>query len=249
MLKFIMRKYYHDQIYTEEPELFYKLYKWNGGLFTLLSLRNYLGAIFFGILGISWIIFNKLRMFGLVFINIALFLLILEQIEIRKHIEFYKSGKKTPAQIRTMKLESFIRKFVSLNGKALGPKEWKAIKKTDMELYNDLLCENCNNCCYYYSLEIAKIIKDSTLIWCAIEEPYKEGHNYYAHSVILRKGYIYDSNMRQSEKYEDFIKLYKLKLYKQWNYSEYSRNDFRTSEREEFRKWCKENNVLDYHYF
>lgn len=249
MLKFIMRKFYRSRIYTEETELFYKLYKWNGGLFTILSLRNYLGIIFFGILGISWMFFIKPRMFGLGFINIALFLLILEKKEIGKRIEFNKTGKKTPRQVRTMRIESFIRKLVSLNGKALRAKEWKVIKKTDRELYNDLLCENCNSCCYYYSLEIAKIIKDSILIWGAIEEPYEEGHNYYAHAVILRHGYIYDSNMRQSEKYEDFIKLYKFKLYKQWNYFEYSKNDFRATEREEFRKWCKENNVLEYNNF
>ena len=84
-----------------------------------------------------------------------------------------------------------------------------------VENINDLLSDECHHCCYYYSLEIARIIKDSILIWGAIEEPFEDGHNYYAHAVILRNGYIYDSNMRQSEKYEDFTKLYKFKLYKQ----------------------------------
>ena len=60
---------------------------------------------------------------------------------------------------------------------------------------------------------------------------------------------IYDSNMHQSEKYEDFIKLYKFKTYKQWSYDEYSREDFRKSEQAEFRKWCEENNVLVYQKF
>ena len=155
----------------------------------------------------------------------------------------------TPKQIRTKKLEQFIRKLVTQNGGALGKKEWKVIKKADSKLYNDLLCEDCNHWCYYYSLEIAKIIKDSILIWGAVEDPFEEGHKYYAHAVILRNGYIYDSNMRQSAKYEDFIKLFKFKLYKQWDYPEYSRNNFRASEREEFRKWCKENNVLKYRGF
>lgn len=249
MLKFIMRKFYHNRIYTDEPELFYKLYQWNCGLFTLLSLRNILGMIFFGIIGIGWMIFIKPRMYGLGFIDVALLLLLLEIREAKRLIELEDSEKMTPKQIRTTKMEGFIRKFVSQNGGALGKKEWKAIKKADSKLYKDLLCENCNHCCYYYSLAIAKIIKDSILIWGAVEEPFEEGHKYLAHAVILRNGYVYDSNMRLSAKYEDFIKLYKFKTYKQWNYPEYSRNDFRESEREEFRKWCKENNVLTYHKF
>ena len=146
-------------------------------------------------------------------------------------------------------MEQFIKKFVSMNGRALGKKEWKAIKKYDIDLYNNLLSNECNHCCYYYSLKIARIIKDSTLIWGAMEDPFDEGLSYYAHAVIYRNGYIYDSNMRQSEKYEDFIKLYKFKLYKQWKYDEYSKEDFRESERAEFRRWCKENNVLKYEKF
>ena len=143
----------------------------------------------------------------------------------------------------------FIKKFVSTNGKALGKKEWKAIKEYDIGLYHDLLSDECDHCCYYYSLEIARVIKDSILLWGAVEDPFEDGHNYYAHAVILRNGYIYDSNMHQSIKYEDFIKLYKFKLYKQWNYGEYSRKDFRKSERAEFRRWCKENNVSCYEMF
>ena len=174
MLKFIMRKFYHDHIYTDEPEIFYKLYQWNSGLFTLLSLRNILGIIFCGIIGIGWIIFIKPRMYGLGFIDVALLLFLLEMREAKKLIELENSEKMTPKQIRTKKMERFIRKFVTQNGGALGKKEWKVIKKTDSELYNDLLCEDCNHCCYYYSLEIAKIIKDSILIWGAVEEPFEE---------------------------------------------------------------------------
>lgn len=249
MLKFIMRTFYHDKIYTTEPELFYKLYKWHCGLFTLLSLRRMLGVAIFGVIGTIWLIFIKPRIYGLGFIDVGLILLCLELREAKKTMKFNTVGMRTPSQIRTLRMEQFIKKFVSTNGRALGKKEWKAIKEYDVGLYNDLLSDECHHCCYYYSLEIARIIKDSTLIWGAIEEPFEDGHNYYAHAVILRNGYIYDSNMRQSEKYEEFIKLYKFKLYKQWNYDEYSRKDFRESERAEFRKWCKENNVSVYEKF
>lgn len=249
MLKLVMQHFYHDKIYTEETKIFYKLYKWHCGLFTLLQLRRIIGVIIFGVIGITWIIFIKPRIYGLGFIDVSMVLLYLELKEYKNMIKFNTCGARTPAQIRTLEMEHFIKKFISTNGKALGRKEWKAIKQHDIGLYNDLLCDECHYCCYFYSLEIARIIRDSTLIWGAIEEPFEDGHNYYAHAVILRNGYIYDSNMRQSERYEDFIKFYKFKLYKQWKYDEYSREDFRETERAEFRKWCKENNVSVYEKF
>ena len=249
MLKLITRAFYHDKIYTTEPELFYKLYKYTIGLFALLLFRRSFGASIFGVIGTIWLIFIKPRIYGLGFIDVGLILFILELIEVKKIQEFNTVEIRTPSQIRTLQMYWFIRKFVSTNGRALGKKEWKAIKEYNIGLYNDLLSDECDHCCYYYSLRIARIIKDSILLWGAVEEPFKGGHSYYAHAVILRNGYIYDSNMHQSIKYEDFIKLYKFKLYKQWNYDEYSRKDFRESERAEFRRWCKENNVSCYEMF
>ena len=249
MLKFLVRYGYRNQIHTDEPELFYKLYKWVCGLFTLISLRRIIGTIIFCIIGIMWMIFIKPRIYGLAFVDVGLLIFILETRELKKQAKFNALGMKTPAQIRTIHIEDFIRRHVSTNGKALGKKEWKAIKNHDIGLYNDLLSDECNHCCYFYSLEIARIIKDSILIWGAVEEPFEEGHIFYAHAIILRNGYVYDSNMRQSAKYEDFVKLYKFKTYKQWNYDEYSQENFRASERAEFREWCKENNVLVYEKF
>lgn len=249
MLKVLMRYSYRNKIYTDEPELFYELYKWNCGLFILISARKIIGAIILWTLGIVCITLINFKIYGLVFIAVGLFMFLLEIRELNKKVKFNSLNARTPAQIRTITIQNFIRRQITTKGKALGKKEWEIIKKYDKGLYNDLLCDECEHCCYSYSLEIAKIIKDSILIWGAIEEPFEKGHNYYAHAVILRKGYIYDSNMHQSEKYEDFIKLYKFKIYKQWNYDEYSQERFRTSEREDFRKWCKENNVLVYEKF
>lgn len=249
MLKLFTQCIYRNRIYTDELALFGKLYKWACGLYTLISLRRVIGAIIFYLIGITCIIFINLRIDGLVFIGLGICMYILEIKEIKKSTIFNIIGAKTPAQIRTMKIEEFIRRPVTTNGKALGKKEWKTIKKHDMGLYNDLLCDECDHCCYYYSLEIALIIKDAILIWGGVEEPFKQGHKYYAHAIILRNGYIYDSNMRQSIKSKDFVKLYKFKTYKQWNYEEYSQENFRESERTEFRKWCKENNVLGYKQF
>lgn len=249
MLRFLTRAFYHNKIYTTEKELFYKLYKWKCGLYTFLSLRRVFGMLFLGVIGIIWLIFISPRIYGLAFIDMALILLYIELKETKKAIKFNVCGARSPSQIKTLKMEQFILKFVSLHGKALGRKEWKKIKQYDFGLYNDLLCDECHHCCYFYSLEIALIIKDSILIWGAIEEPFEDEHKYYAHAVILRNGYIYDTNMRQSEKYDDFCKLYNFKTYKQWNSNEYTRDNFRDSERSEFRKWCQENNVSAYERF
>ncbi len=249
MLKFLTRIFYQNKIYTTEKNLFYKLYKWKCGLYTLLALRRVLTILTLSFIGIIWLIFISPRIYALAFVDIALILAFLELKETKKVIQFNTCGASTPSQIRTLRMAELIQRFVSLHGKALGKKEWKKIKQHDIGLYNDLLSDECEHCCYFYSLEIALIIKDSTLIWGAIEEPLEDGHNYYAHAVILRNGYIYDSNMHMSEKYSDFCKLYNFKTYKQWKYNEYSIKNFRDSQREEFRKWCQENNVSGYERF
>lgn len=249
MLRFLVRFFYHDQIYTNEPELFYKLYKWDAGLYTLLELRRIIGATIFSVISIIWRIFINPGIFAFIFLGVALILLYVESREKIKAIESNMLEARTSAQERTILIQDYIRRFVSKNGKALGRKEWKIIKQENTCLYYNLLCDKCKHRCHFYSLEIAKIIKDSTLIWGAYEEPLQDGHKYYAHAVILRNGYIYDTNMRQSEKYEDFMRLYQFKIYKQWKYNEYAREDFRESERKEFWSWCKENNVSTYQKF
>ena len=185
MLKFLMRYYYGNKIYTDEPELFYKIYKWDCGLFTLISLRRRICAIILGIVGIIGLIFIKTRIYAILLLDVGMIILILETRELRRQIELCVMGGKTPAQIRTSHIIDFIRKYVSITGRALGLREWKEIKKYDIELYKDLLSDNCDHYCYYYSLEIARIIKDSLLIWGAAEEPFEEGHKYYAHAILL----------------------------------------------------------------
>lgn len=249
MLKLIMRIFYHDKIYTTETDIFYEMYKYICGIYILLSLCRNLCIIILILIGIVLSFFIKFRTIGLVFINIGIVLFILKLREQEKYIEYHLLGIRTPAEKRRDRIVYFIIKCICLNGKALGKKEWKTIKHQNIELYHDLLSEKCLHRCYFYSLEIARIIKDSFLIWGAIEEPFYDEHKYYAHAVILRNGYIYDSNMLQSEKYEDFIKLYKFKLYKWWNYNIYSQIDFRETEREAFRKWCRENNVYEFEEF
>lgn len=246
---FLMRFFYHDRIYTDEPKIFYKIYKWDCGLSTLLAFRRIFEIIILELIGMIMFASVRLRMYSMFFIYLGIVIMAFEFIEVGKKLRYNPIGIRTREQIRMLKVEEVIRKHLTTNGKALGKKEWKVIKMHDRGLYRDLLCDECDRACYYYSLEIAKIITDSILIWGAAKEPFEDGEKYYAHAVILRNGYIYDSNMRQSVKYEEFIKLYKFKTYKQWNNGKYSKEGFVKNERNEFKKWCDENSVLKYEAF
>lgn len=172
---------------------------------------------------ICWIIgftlynytFKKIN--SLIFFGISAVLFVLHIYEQKRIIKCQKLGLTAHAQLKTEKIHDFMMKLISLNGKALGRAEWKKIKQYNTTLYQDLLSPKCNHYCYFYSLEIARIINDS--------------------------------NLRMSEKYEDFIKLYKVKLYRQWNSNAYSKRNFRHVERTKFRKWCKANSVHAYNGF
>ena len=246
MLKLLMKLFYKNLIYTDEKELFYKVYR-RFAIFNLIRMRKLVGVAFFCLFGIISIFFIRPWYIGILFVDIGLFLLILQMKEEQKNIQSKKKGIEPKALIRNKKIERHIKNFISQRGKALGKKEWKEIKNKDIDLYNELRSDESNHLCYYYSL--AKIIKDCTLIWGAVEEPFVEGKKFYAHAVVMRNGYIYDSNMSVSIKYEDFMQLYHFKTYKCWQYEKYSKENFRASERKEFRKWCLENGVLLYDKF
>lgn len=244
MLELITFVFYHNYIYTDKKRLFCKLYKWRLGFPTLLDLRKKIGFCIACFVGVIWIIFFNPKLVSLCFFGAGFILFVMQKNEDNNVKNLNVVGIRTPAQKRTFVIEEAVRKLISLHGKALGPKEWNKIKKKDIGLYSDLLCDECNHYCYYYTLAIAKIIKDCTLIWGGIEEPTESGHHFYAHAIILRNGYVYDSNIRQSIKLKDYTKLYKLKIYKQWEYKEYSGISFYDREALYFADWCEENNVL-----
>ncbi len=249
MLKFAARYFYHGKIYTSEKNLFYDFYKWTVGLDTLLNMREIIYACFFCLLGIAYMALSRHAYIGYVLFDIGVIILLLNTFDKEDIQILHQLGAKSKSECRSAKISEFIRKFVSLNGKALGLKEWRKIKKENVVLYKNLLSNECWRQCYYYSLEIAKIIKDCTLLWGGIKDPFESSSVFYAHAVILRNGYVYDTNFRQSVKYEDFKKLYQFKIYKMWDYEKYSENNFRNSERKEFQAWCKENNVTFYNKF
>lgn len=97
------------------------------------------------------------------------------------------------------------------------------------------------------ALTLALILKDVNLVWGSVDCPV--GHQRYAHAFIVKNEYVYDSNFRLCYKFEDYSKFSNLRIYKIWSYAEYSINDFRSTIREDFRKWCQENSVTHYKNF
>jgi len=148
----------------------------------------------------------------------------------------------------TEKFHKFFFKWFTLhNNKVISIKDWRKIKSQNKNLYLKLLSEESNNFCYKYSLELALMLKDVELIWCSVNCPIE--HDSFAHAIIVKNGYVYDSNRRLCYKFEDYVKFSNLKVYKTWSYEEYSIPDFRATVREDFRKWCKDNNVRGYRDF
>lgn len=170
-------------------------------------------------------------------------------------IFFYKVPKKkiiealdNKYKANSDKLFTFFFKFFTLyNNKVIPIKIWKKIKKHYKELYLDLTSDECNHLCYYYSLVLGLILKNVNLIWGGVYCPIKRC--WYAHAFIEKNGYVYDSNHRLSYKFEDYAKAQNLKIYKKWSYKDFGIQDFRSSVRQDFYKWCEENNITTYSCF
>ncbi|MBE5821061.1 MAG: hypothetical protein E7311_00545 [Clostridiales bacterium] len=265
MLAAVTKFFYKDDIYTDELDLFAQMYKLECGLYTFLIYRYIVLSMICTIFSVIFILF-KFKIVGYLLLFIAYFFVLLEWLK-KKNMEkvaeiedkvgkgnfdytLIKKRKHKDFIDRTHKITDFIRKIVVISGsKAVTRKEWKKIKKYDKWFYEELLSNESNHLCYYYSLELARILKDVTLVWGAVTDVFEEDMPLYAHAFIMKGEYIYDTNRRTTFKFEDYAKLCNFKIYKKWNYPEYSIDDFRSKNREGFANWCKQNNVKDYNRF
>ena len=95
-------------------------------------------------------------------------------------------------------IDFFLKLFTLCNNKVISIKDWKKIKQKDKGFFLDLISNFSEQQCYYYSLELALILKDVNLVWSSITDPIDL--NCYAHAFIEKNGYVYDSNARISYK-------------------------------------------------
>ena len=128
MLKYLTRRLYHNKIYTDEPEIFYKWYKWCCGLPVLLRLRPIFFSGIFLLIGLILLITPHTRFIALFFIFSTDFYLLYSIIQIKKDRKYRILHMNSPFKIRTLKLYEFIlRHFVTKKGKALIKSKWKKI--------------------------------------------------------------------------------------------------------------------------
>lgn len=241
MFKYIMIRH-PDYKHIKNKELVYEAFKWEETLPFIISECKIL--IYTLMYYISLMLLTE-RYKSLEIILIPLIFVPL--------IIFLRRCKKMRNPFFPNKVEQFLERnirrfFVTPKGKALNKEDFKAIKKQNPSLYWKMTSDYCGGKCYFYAREIALLFPDSKLIYCAATNPFKENH-VFAHAIIERNGEIYDTNRRMSYKIEDYEKIFNTQFYKKWTYDEFSKDNFQEYVRDDFIRWCKENNVKSYHLF
>lgn len=243
MLNYIMKLYY-GKMEVENKHLFFEFYKYERALLILLNMRLMLYLLFCIFLIIISEFYNN-KVFKAFVISFCLIVMAYTIIELRRK----SSIMRTPYEVRSLILqEKIIKNFVSLKSNVVSKSGWKKIKKADAGLYMDLLSDECRNLCYYYAREIALIVTDVKLMYVSICDHLNDNET-FAHVIIRRNNEVYCTNFRRTFKLDDYAKFFDMKIYKEWNYEEYSNPDFYKLVKKDFVKWCKENDVCGYENF
>lgn len=160
----------------------------------------------------------------------------------------YIFKKQTGQEIEDWFIEK-IQNLWLLNWKVISFKDWKIIKKRDKALYDYARSEECNNKCYFTSYELVNTLEDPDIkmLWICIQTTpeYKCGH-----SVIARNNKIYDSNFRRTYNREEYLKVFKAEIFKEYSIEEYmnkanlQQTYFNFWDWEEFGEWCKVRNAV-----
>jgi hypothetical protein len=135
-----------------------------------------------------------------------------------------------------------------LNCQVISFKDWKTIKKRWKELYYFARSEACNHQCYTTTYEIANTLKNPEIkiLWIAIQSIEEK----CGHAVILRKGKIYDSNLRRTFNYDEYFKAFNVEIFKEYLLEDYlvkgklsRESSFEDLDWKSFGDWCEERNV------
>lgn len=131
--------------------------------------------------------------------------------------------------------------FFGKYGRVVTKQDWKHIKKEDYKLYKEANSKKESmGYCYFYSRAIALYLKDAQLMYCSIDG--ENGEN-SAHAVILKNNCVYCTNARTHFELEEYKAYLKVKIYKIFSAKEFMSETFFDDIREDFVKWCAENNV------
>lgn len=125
-------------------------------------------------------------------------------------------------------------------GRVVTKKDWANIKKNCPKVYRRVRSKKSIGYCYFYSWWIALFLDDAKLMYCIIQ-----GRNEIpvAHAVIVKNNCVYDTNFRNHFDLEEYIDWYKVKIFKTFDKEEYSNTKFFDEIRDDWVKWCNEQNV------
>ena len=236
-IKFICRKKMDSNI----MDIFAEFFKYEFGLSYLVSLRILLYHLILVI--ISLITDNINKTLSNLITYIGLFIIL---IDITKSIR--KNFESSSYLYRSKKITNYIIGHFLLKKFFLSKQEWNQVKTSDIQTYSDLVSGYCKHKCYSYARKLALLLDNATLMYISIQ-PIVSEDKVCAHAVIRRDNQIYDTNIRRSFGIDDYFKLFNVKVYHEWNFTEYSQPDFKESVSKEFHTWCKNYNVERYQYF
>ena len=118
------------------------------------------------------------------------------------------------------------------------------VKRIDKAFYKHLQTEECRGECYRCSFKLAYLLKDPKvkILWFAATA--FDDTERYGHAVLVKNGYILDTNTRKSYKKEKYLKAMKAEIFYEYSLEEYLQVDSPWELKwEEFGKWCEERKV------
>ncbi len=244
MLKCIVKLAYKRRVDSNIIDIFSNYFKYEIGIELFLNIRIILYYIIC-IIAVTYLYYNdKIITSYIIFgANILLLLYFLRDCYKKKLLE-------TPNYImRSYKITKWIIGHYIFKKQFLIKEKWNAVKKTDRHLYYSLLSGYSIGRCHDYALDLALQIDNAILVYAGISNPICKSRKACAHAFVIRNREVFDTNQRRSFNVDDYYKLFNVKVYNLWNYSEYSEPNFKEKVSKDFHKWCKDNNVSTYKYF
>lgn len=179
--------------------------------------------LFLGILALT----QRLYLFSIIFLSTSFLVLFF-----RKKIKLFLD----------ISLEIILRRY-GRYGPVITKKDWERIKRKNPRLYRKANSKASLCHCYEYSRKLAMYIKDAKLMYCATIH-HEDGKT--AHAVILKNGYVYDTNLRQHVELKYYVELLDVLVYRTFSKSEFKNKDFFDNIKDDFAFWCRQNNVTEY---
>lgn len=132
-----------------------------------------------------------------------------------------------------------------LNHKVITCKNWRKIKRYDKYKYRYLRSEECNHECYDTTKWLADFIKDPEIkiVWLGVDDIWDDSR--WGHAILKKGDWVYDTNLRRTYKFEDYIKTLKAEIFKEFSLEgeEYFRENSYEDVYQEFGIWCKERGI------